>query len=816
MEPAAIDVIRMEASGCYGRNCADDVCADAALLSRAVGRPVRVQLTRAQEHLWEPKGAAQLMDVNGALDADGHVSAYDFQSSYPSNGAPILALLLTGRIAPVAQVCEMGDRTSVAPYDYLNSRVTIHDMAPIVRASWLRGVSALPNTFAHESWIDEAAAAAAADPVEYRLRYLGDPRGRDLVHQTAEHAGWTPHVRWGSLGADGDILHGRGFAYALYKHGQFPGSQAAWSAWVADVDVNRATGEVLVVRVTNGHDAGLMINPAGVQHQIHGNVIQSISRATREAVSFSQGMPTAREWGSYPVITFADLPQINTLMINRPDQPPLGVGESASVPSAAAIANAIYDACGVRFREPPFTPDKIRAGLGIAPRLEAATQAPVTAKPKRKPWRALLSGASITFAGLAAATFPWRIGIAPVERPDPSVYSEATIEHGRRLAALGDCAVCHTSEGGVVNAGGRPLETAFGTIYTTNITPDTATGIGDWSYVAFERAMRKGIHRDGRHLYPAFPYTHFTRTSEQDLQALYAYLMAQEPVRQQSARTRLKFPFNFRPLLAGWNALFLKVGALAYDSTQSDLWNRGRYLVEGLGHCSACHSPRNALGAGTGKDEYLTGGWADKWEVPGLTQLARAPVPWDKHELYAYLRTGYSSLHGTAAGPMAPVIEELMALPDQDIDAMATYLATFNQSGSRPERRAIAAAAEERVASALSISTGTAGAQLYQGACAVCHQGGDRADVFGVTPSLALNTNLHSDRADNLVRVILEGVSTHAAGRNGAMPSFRTYFDDGQVGELVRYLRNTFAPDKPMWSDVQPTVSRIRAEKSNP
>jgi nicotinate dehydrogenase subunit B len=816
LEPAAVDVIRMEAAGCYGRNCADDVCADAALLSRAVGRPVRVQLTRAQEHLWEPKGAAQLIDVKGALDADGHVSAYDFQSSYPSNGAPVLALLLTGRMSPVAKVLEMGDRTSVAPYDYLNSRVTIHDMPPIVRASWLRGVSALPNTFAHESWIDEAAAAAVVDSIEYRLRYLGDPRARDLVQQTAKHAEWRPHVRWGSLGADGDILHGRGFAYALYKHGQFPGSQAASSAWVADVDVNRATGEVSVVRITNGHDAGLMINPAGVQHQIHGNVIQSISRATREVVSFSRGMPTARGWGTYPIITFSDLPQINTLMINRPDQPPLGAGESASVPSAAAIANAIYDACGVRFREPPFTADKIRAGLGIAPRLEAAVQAPVAANPKRKPWRALLAGASITFAGLAAATFPWRLAIAPVERPDPGAYSVVTIERGRQMAALGDCAVCHTSEGGIVNAGGRPLETAFGTIYTTNITPDTGTGIGNWSYVAFERAMREGIHRDGRHLYPAFPYTHFTRTSEQDLQALYAYLMAQEPVQQRSPQTRLHFPFNSRPLLAGWNALFLKVGALASDPTQSNLWNRGRYLVDGLGHCSGCHSPRNAFGAETGKDEYLTGGWSDKWEVPGLTQLARAPVPWDKHELYAYLRTGYSSLHGSAAGPMAPVIEELMGLPDQDIDAMATYLAAFNHSGSRPERQVIAAAAVERAANALAISIGTAGARLYQGACAVCHQGGDRADVFGISPSLALNSNLHSDRADNLVRVILEGVSTQAAGRNGAMPSFRTHFDDEQIGELVRYLRITFAPDRPMWNDVQPTISRIRAGGSKP
>ena len=817
MEVAAIEVIRMEAAGCYGRNCADDVCADAALLSRAVRRPVRVQLTREQEHLWEPKGTAQLLEVDGGLDAQGHVTAYDFQSRYPSNGAATLALLLTGRIPPTPQVWEMGDRTCVAPYDYRNMRVTIHDMAPIVRASWLRGVSALPNTFAHESWIDEAAAAAAVDPVEYRLRYLQDPRARELVLQTAERANWQAHTRWGSLGAAGDVLRGRGFAYARYVHGKFPGEQAAWSAWVADVELNRTTGDVFVTRITNGHDAGLMINPAGVRHQIHGNVIQSISRATREAVSFSQGMPAVREWGSYPIITFPELPQIDTLMIDRPEQPPLGVGESASVPSAAAIANAIYDACGVRFREPPFTPEKIRPGLGIAPLPEAARSVPAPER-RARPWRTFLAGASISLAGLAAAVFPWRAAIAPIERPDSAAYSAATIERGRQLAALGDCAVCHTLEGGLTNAGGRPLETPFGLIYSTNITPDLETGLGNWSYTAFERAMREGIHRDGRHLYPAFPYTHFTRASEPDLQALYAYLMAQEPVRQRPPRTRLGFPFNLRPLMAGWNALFLKVGTLAADPLQSDPWNRGRYLVDGLGHCSACHSPRNALGAETGgKGDYLGGGWADGWEAPALTRLSHAPVPWDKESLYDYLRTGYSPLHGSAAGPMAPVIQELLTLPDQDIDAMAVYLASLNQHGSSAERQVVAAALEARTvtaAAAMASSSGAAGARLYEGACAVCHQGGDRPDVFGVRPSLAVNTNLHSDLPDNLVRVILEGVSTQASGRNGAMPSFRNHFDDRQLSALVRYLRATFAPERPAWTQVERTIGRLRAEEA--
>ena len=169
--------------------------------------------------------------------------------------------------------------------------------------------------------------------------------------------------------------------------------------------------------------------------------------------------------------------------------------------------------------------------------------------------------------GIGAAVLPWR-AIAPIARPDASVYSQATIARGQQLAALGDCAVCHTSVNGILNAGGRPLPTPFGTIYSTNITPDVETGIGAWSYPAFERAMREGIHRDGRHLYPAFPYTHFARTTDADMQALYAYLMAQPPVRAETPDNVLAFPFNLRPLMAGWNALFHKPDVFQARSDQ--------------------------------------------------------------------------------------------------------------------------------------------------------------------------------------------------------------------------------------------------------
>ncbi|MDA9430727.1 molybdopterin cofactor-binding domain-containing protein [Bradyrhizobium sp. CCBAU 51627] len=806
-----VEVIRLEAAGCYGRNCADDVSADALLLSRAVGRPVRVQLTREQEHTWEPKGTAQLVDVNGGLDADGGIAAYDLATRYPSNAAPTLALLLTGRISPEPAVLQMGDRTAIPPYDYDHMRVVAHDMPPIVRASWFRGVSALPNTFAHESYIDEAATEAGVDPVEYRLRYLKDPRAVDLVNAVAERAGWTPRpVREEK---DGEIVHGRGFAYALYVHSKFPGYGAAWSAWVADVSVNKTTGAVSVTRVVAGQDSGLMINPDGVRHQIQGNVIQSTSRALMEEVSFERGAVAAREWGAYPIIPFPDVPKIDVLMLPRQDLPPLGVGESASVPSAAAIANAIFDATGVRFREPPFTPERILKGLhgeaSPAPQALPAPAAPQLSRIWENPFAkrtgifAAIAAVCTAAIGLGAALLPGR-AIAPIARPDAAVYSAATIARGQQLAALGNCAECHTTINGKVNAGGRALQTPFGTIYSSNITPDVETGIGAWSYPAFERAMREGLHRDGRQLYPAFPYTHFARTSNADMQALYAYLISQPAVRATAPANELAFPFNLRPLLAGWNALFHDTKEFKPDPAKSEAWNRGAYLVESLGHCSACHSPRSALGAEQ-RNAYLAGGFAEGWEAPPLTSLSQAPIAWSEDELFAYLRSGQSRYHGVAAGPMAPVVRDLKALPDQDIRAMAVYLGSFTEAAT--DAPALAAKLENATKVTIAASTG---ARLYHGACAVCHEVGG-LPLFGSRPSLALNSNLHSATPDNLVQVILHGITEPVSSDLGYMPAFSNSMSDAQVEELVTFLRQQFAPDKAAWTGVRETIARVRS-----
>jgi nicotinate dehydrogenase subunit B len=799
MPPDKIDVIRLEAAGCYGRNCADDVSADAVLLSRAVGAPVRVQLTREQEHLWEPKGAAQIMDVAGALGDDGALAAYDFQTRYPSNAAPTLALLLTGRVAPQPTTLQMGDRTAVPSYDYENMRITAYDMPPIARAAWLRGVSALPNVFAHESFIDELAHEAGEDPVAFRLRHLDDPRAAELVRATAKRAGWEAHIGPQEQ-QSAEIVRGRGFAQARYVHGDWPGIGAAWSAWVADVAVNRATGEVTVTRVVVGQDTGMMINPAGVQHQIHGNVVQSTSRVLKEEVTFSETTAVAnREWGGYPILTFPELPAVDVLLMDRRHEAPLGAGESASVPSAAAIVNAVYDATGVRFRELPLTPERVLAGLGKLP--PARRQA----TPARR--GAFWAGLGSLFVGAAAFTtlaFPIRSAIAPIERPDPAAYSAATIAKGQLLAALGGCAVCHTAKDGLLYAGGRPLLTPFGIVMTTNITPDVDTGIGNWSFPAFERAMREGIHRDGRHLYPAFPYPNFAAASEADLQALYGFLMTQEPVRQANKASRLTFPFNIRPLIAIWNLLFNRPNTSANDPAHSAQWNRGRYLVDTLGHCSACHSPRNLLGAERAGSAYLTGGTAEGWDAPALTRVSAAPIPWSEDELFAYLRAGTSAHHGTASGPMAEVVTELKQVPDDDIRAMANYLASFNAALPQAEAERLAARIITGTARSASDAS-SATARLYEGACAVCHEPG--ALLVNRGPALGLSTKLHAAGPANLLRLLLEG-GGHASG---SMPGFAEALDDRQVADLARYLRGRFAPGQPEWADVETTLKTVRA-----
>jgi nicotinate dehydrogenase subunit B len=399
--------------------------------------------------------------------------------------------------------------------------------------------------------------------------------------------------------------------------------------------------------------------------------------------------------------------------------------------------------------------------------------------------------------------------IALIAPPLASAFAPDLVARGKLLASLGNCAVCHTARNGVPNAGGKPLDTPFGTVYSTNITPDGQTGIGHWSLEAFTRAMRQGISRDGHRLYPAFPYTSFKNVSDDDLHALYAYLMSQTPVRSRAPATQLRFPFNLRPLMAAWNGLFLGRNAFTPSATQSAQWNRGAYLVNGLGHCSACHTPRNAFGAEKTGAAFMGGGSAEGWEAPALSIRSAAPVPWSEDELFSYLRFGHAPLHGVAAGPMAPVIADLAALPDSDIRAMAAYLASLNPL--EPNADPAATARQYERASTITGAPAGLGARLFDGACAACHHTGSGPQLFGAHPSLALNTNVHSASPDNLIRVILEGIGSPARPELGTMPAYRDSFNDAQIAELVSYLRQQFAGGKPAWRDVTASVARIRA-----
>jgi nicotinate dehydrogenase subunit B len=818
-----VEVVRMEAAGCYGRNGADDVAADAALLSKAVGAPVRVQLTREQEHAWEPKGAAQLMQVRGGLSAHGQPAGYDFQTSYPSNGAPTLALLLTRTVEPVARAYEMGDRTARPPYDYADLRVTVHDMPPLLRASWLRGVSALPNSFAHESFIDELAAAAHADPLQYRLQLLSDPRAKELLQATADKAGWQVHHAPQQQPAHGDWLQGQGVAYARYVHSKWPGFGAAWSAWVADVEVHKNTGEVHVKRVVVGHDAGLVVNPRGVEQQVHGNVLQTTSRALLEKVDTDKrdGRVVSQDWGTYPILNFRQVPVIEVVQMPRPgDDVPLGAGESASVPGTAAIANAIFDATGIRFRNPPFTPEVVRAALHPlgAPEPAPAPMADTVKPPRstqpgvkrgwRKRWQQA-TGLALGVFAIGAALVGWRAALPSVSGT-AAHFSVEMLQRGQQLAALGNCAGCHTAEDGMPNAGGRPMHTPFGTVYATNLTPDVQTGMGAWSYQAFERAMRQGISRDGHALYPVFPFTSFAKINDADMMALYAWLMSQPPVTSPVPAPQMQWGVGWRPVMALWNGLFHSPQQFEPQAAQSAEWNRGAYLVDSVGHCGACHTPRNALGAERHTEAYMQGAMVDGWQAPALTALNPSPVPWSKQEFFRYLRQGHTLHHGIAAGPMGLVVRNLAQVPDEDLHAMAVYLASLQPDVQMEEAQLGVMASQVVVQAAQQAPWPDAAQRLFEGSCGACHHDGEGPQLLGVNRPLALNTNLHSDRPDNLLRIVLEGIQAPASRDIGFMPSFAHTFTDAQLVMLVDGMRARYAPDKPAWSQTAQTLARMR------
>src|SRR2546427_5661001 len=355
MPAEQVRVIFVEASGCYGHNGADDAAADAALLSQAGGKPVRVQWNRHDEHGWEPKGPAMAMEVRAGLDGGGNVVAWDYgvwtptHSTRPDGQA---GNLLAGQLTGAAEAKNPfigGDRNARHPYVIKNDRVTARWFAtPLLRSSALRGLGAPQNTYANESFVDELAATAAADPVQFRQRHLTDPRAIAVISAVAKLAGWVPRPSPSNHPVRSGVARGRGIAFAQYENA------FAYVATVADVEVNRATGQVRVARVFVAHDCGLIVNPDGLRNQIEGNVVQTISRTLKEEVTFDGSGVTSVDWRSYPILAFPEVPErIEITLINHPEKPALGAGEPTACTVPAAIGNAIFDATGVRPRAVP-------------------------------------------------------------------------------------------------------------------------------------------------------------------------------------------------------------------------------------------------------------------------------------------------------------------------------------------------------------------------------------------------------------------------------------------------------------------------------
>ncbi|WP_255774493.1 cytochrome c [Microbulbifer zhoushanensis] len=406
------------------------------------------------------------------------------------------------------------------------------------------------------------------------------------------------------------------------------------------------------------------------------------------------------------------------------------------------------------------------------------------------------------FAGIALAS--WRTPPSANDERDQGKFDPALVKTGEVLAGIGNCSTCHTVSADKPYAGGVDFPTPFGTLYSTNITPHPQQGIGSWSREDFFRAMREGVSADGSHLYPAFPYTHYKNVTDEDLDALYAYFMTREPVDHTPPENALRFPFNQRFLQWGWKLMYFDPEPWQPDPAQSDQWNRGAYLAKGLGHCSACHTPRNAMGAEE-KDRAYAGALVDNWYAPALDASQPVPVHWDEEALYQYLRSGLSANHGVAVGSMGEVVHRgLNRAADDDIRALATYLVSLSGEENSTEQvqpAEIITAAQQRAD-----TDHSAGEMLYVGACAACHY--NSADKpMAARAELSLNSAVTAEDPTNLIRVVLEGIGTDSGTPVLVMPGYAALSDSDLVA-LAQFLRRRSG--LPEWKNLRQRVEELR------
>jgi mono/diheme cytochrome c family protein len=367
----------------------------------------------------------------------------------------------------------------------------------------------------------------------------------------------------------------------------------------------------------------------------------------------------------------------------------------------------------------------------------------------------------------------------------PALAQPTAVERGAYLARAGDCISCHTAPGGAPYAGGYRLDTPFGYLLAPNITPDSETGIGRWSADDFWRALHDGVNRRGKDMYPAMPYVFYTKVTRQDSDAIYAYLRTVKPVSNAVDVNHLRFPFDQRWTMAAWRELFFTEGTFRPDPARSASWNRGAYLVEGLGHCSACHSPRDVLG-GIEKDKAFTGATIDGWYALNLTQKPLTGLgDWSAADIATYLKTGAYKGRSTSLGPMAEVVRNSTShLTDADLAAMGEYLKSIPPDSSlRPGPIAPPASR-------------TRGATLYLDHCSGCHQAKGRG-IAGVFPPLAGNGAVIASDPANVLKVVLAGIPA----QNGyiPMPAFGDQLSNQEIADIANYVRtswgNTAAPN---------------------
>lgn len=410
------------------------------------------------------------------------------------------------------------------------------------------------------------------------------------------------------------------------------------------------------------------------------------------------------------------------------------------------------------------------------------------------PLRTNLFAAMLTAVGLAVAAQP---SAAADATGAEDAVSKARLTYGHYMTLAGDCMACHTRPGGKPFEGGLGIDTPFGTIYTPNITPAKGYGIGAFSDAEFLRALHDGIAPDGKPYYPALPYPSYTKVSDDDLLAIKDYLFSLEPSRYQPPKTELRWPFSERDLLFGWQELYLKRGRFEPDADKSDAWNRGAYLVEGLGHCGSCHTPRNLAGA-TKTADALTGAVVDGWFAPNLTSdLSEGLAKWSVDELATYLRTGFAppaskgdGPETAALGPMAEVVHEsLSKLAASDLRAMAVYLK------DQPAKQA--PSEQPPVPHQLSAETYTQGHKLYARYCSACHQshGQGLAPYF---PALRGNEVVTLEEPNDMVKTLLLGAPSdpsQAYSAHVVMPSFGTVLKDQQIARLASFIRASWGND---------------------